>query len=103
MCIRDSTLYLKVTFRYYYLKNASDRCLMGVTRNCSDPKRVHLKYTLYVFIRIHVCAPVSYTHLDVYKRQVLDHVSFNFLCNVGDLNSVTLQYLHTQVFQEKIC
>ena len=39
----------------------------------------------------HVCLPVSYTHLDVYKRQFLFHGSYTGLRGKKKFRSVTMK------------
>ena len=36
-------------------------------------KRTQIEFYVYVIYFTHTRTPVSYTHLDVYKRQIQDH------------------------------
>ena len=49
-------------------------CLLILLYNGKRGK-LKLKYFFYVFYPAHILVPVSYTHLDVYKRQVKGNVT----------------------------
>ena len=63
------------------------------------PNYVNLKPTLSVLVRKHVenlipRRPVSYTHLDVYKRQIINYVVYNLL-QFSVVKLGPLPFLHT--------
>ena len=80
MCIRDRyVVYLKASAETIYerVKEDTKRPLLQCEdplsriRNMLEQRREAYESTAHYIVRVDTYKPVSYTHLDVYKRQLL--------------------------------